>query len=263
MIIRGAVKSDAGRVRRENEDAFGFFPDLSFFAVADGVGGSVAGATASLLTIEALRRSLTETQKSELTPVTDASGRRSVAGRRLVIAIEAANERLREACRANPRIKGMGSTIAAVLFDHPATLVAIGHVGDTRVYRIRDGRIEQLTEDHTLAQQLIKIGKLSPAELPASPHRHLLTRAVGAEDTVIPDLRLESTLPGDVFVLSSDGIHDVVTAAEIADAMLANPASLEQACARLIALANERGGPDNSTVLAVACDAEPAPPPRI
>jgi protein phosphatase len=265
LIIRGAVKSDTGRVRRENEDAYGFFPDLSLFIVADGVGGHVAGATASLLTVEAIRRSLVETQDAELTPATAKGGLRSVAARRLVIALETANERVRDACRNNPRIKGMGTTAAAVLFDRTGGVVAIVHVGDTRVYRIRAGQIEQLTEDHTLAQALIQAGKLSPAELHASPHRHMLTRAVGADDVIAPDLRLEQPNVGDVFLLSSDGVHDVVSAEEIAAAVRTAHPDLERACTSLIDLANQRGGHDNSTVLIVTCDgptgAAPGAPP--
>ena len=259
-MIREAVKSDIGRRRHENQDAFGLFPDLSLYVVADGMGGHAAGAVASTVTVEAIHHSLVETQNADFTPIVDRRGYCSLAGRRLMIALQQANERVRDLGRANPEMHGMGTTAVAILFDHASGLLAVCHVGDSRVYRVRDDRIEELTEDHTVVQQLLKVGKIGPQDIKSSPLRHLLTQAVGTEDLVQPDLRLELPALGDVYVLSSDGVHDVVDRDEILQVLRDVGPDLDSACTRLIDLANERGGKDNSTVLIVSCEAQPDPP---
>ena len=248
--IAGAARSDVGRVRSENQDAFGFFPDLGLYVVADGLGGHLAGGVASTLAVEEMRRALVATDDDDLTPVTDADGKSSLAGRRLVIAVQEANEQVRRAS-LDPGREGMGSTVAAVLFDARYDVVAICHVGDSRVYRVRGEAIEQLTEDHTVVQQWVREGRLGPEEAQTSPHRHMITQAVGTQDLVYPALRLERPNAGDVFVLTSDGVHDLVAPAEIATTVRDAAGDAERACVRLIELANERGGRDNCTALVV------------
>ena len=252
LVIHGAVRSDVGRVRRENEDAFGLFPELGLYVVADGLGGHAAGRVASTLTVEAVRRSLLDTASEDLTPVLDDEGHPSLGGRRLMIALFDANRRVVDASRSDPRMQGMGSTVAAVLFDLEYDRVAIAHVGDSRIYRIRDGRIEQLTEDHSLVQRLLREGKIAPDEARASKHRHVLVQALG-NDNVAPDLRIEKPETGDVFVICSDGIHDPIPPDDILRLVREAGDDVESICARLIALANERGGRDNSTALVLQC----------
>ena len=254
-VIRGAVKSEVGKRRRNNEDAFGFFPELSLYIVADGMGGHAAGQVASALAVESIRRSMLETAEEDLTAATDNLGHHSVGGRRLVIALQNANECVLETSRGDPKMRGMGTTVAAVLFDAPCRAVAVCHAGDTRVYRVRGDAIEQLTEDHTVSAQLVREGQLRPEDVPSSKHRHVLTQAVGTNDVLHPELRLEEPCPGDVFVVCSDGVHDVVTAEEILACLAQVRQDLDAACERLIRLANERGGKDNSTVLIVSCEA--------
>lgn len=251
-VIRGAVKSDVGKKRRKNEDAFGFFPELALYVVADGMGGHAAGQVASEMAVEAIRHSIIETADEDLTAATDAFGHHSVGGRRLVIALNDANERVLETSRQNPKMRGMGTTVAAVLFDEPYQMVAVCHAGDTRVYRIRDGSIEQLTEDHTLFQELVKEGKVRPDEVSSSKYRHVLSQAVGTHDVLHPELRLEQPRPGDVLLVCSDGVHDSVTPEEMLACVGRMPDDLDGACETLIDLANERGGKDNSTVLIVS-----------
>lgn len=251
--VAGAARSDVGRVRAENQDAFGFFPDVGLYVVADGLGGHLAGGVASAMAVEEMHRALLATDDDDLTPVTDADGKSSLAGRRLVIAVQEANERVHHAS-FDPGREGMGSTVAALLFDGRYDVVAVCHVGDSRVYRVRADAIEQLTEDHTVVQQWVREGRIGAEEALTSPHRHMITQAVGTQDLVHPALRLERPAAGDVFVLTSDGVHDLVTPAEIAAAVREAGADAERACARLIALANERGGRDNSTVVIVRCE---------
>ncbi len=215
MPIRGAVRSDTGRVRARNEDAFGFFPDSDFYVVADGMGGHAGGEIASTLAVETMRASLEKTKDEDLTPILDAQGQASFSGRRLLIAVEQANQKLFSMSQQHPELTGMGTTIATVLFDDQNAQASICHVGDSRVYRIREKHIEQLTEDHSVVQQLLRDGKISPQELKISPHRHLLSRVVGASPTVQSAIRVEKPQSGDVFLLCSDGVHGVVEAEEL------------------------------------------------
>jgi len=234
-----------GLVRRENQDAYGMFPELGLYLVADGVGGHVGGRVASEMVVEATHRALAAGE-----PGNDASG----VDRRLLAAVQHAHRRVREA-RQDGAQPGMGSTVAAVLFDRHHGQVAICHAGDSRVYRVRAAALEQLTDDHTLVHEWVTEGKITAEDAASSPHRHIITQAVGTKETLAPSLRLERLLAGDVFVLTSDGIHDLVGPGEIADAVRAAGDDLERACARLIELANEHGGKDNSTTVVLRCHA--------
>ncbi|MGE0681789.1 MAG: PP2C family serine/threonine-protein phosphatase, partial [Candidatus Binatia bacterium] len=136
------------------------------------------------------------------------------------------------------------------------SLANICHVGDSRVYHVRNGYIEQLTEDHSFVQQLFQEGKLSSEEMKVSPHRHILTQAVGIGPLLHPALATSAAYPGDLFLLCSDGLHGVVSEDEILQAVLSQATDLQQACDVLVRLANERGGPDNCTVVLLRCDDE-------
>lgn len=254
LHIEVAGKTDVGRVRRKNEDALGAFPEISLFAVADGMGGHQGGAVASELTIESLRRSVVQTAGEDLTPIIDAAGRSSLGGRRLLMALDLANNQVLEASRNNPDLEGMGSAVAAVMLDHRFGQIAIGHVGDTRVYRIRDGRVDQLTEDHTLVQQLVREGRVRPESVRTDPNRHVLTQAVGVAPLMQATVRIEEPRTGDYYLLTSDGVHDVVDRLELLQIIDEAGGNLDRACDRMIALANERGGRDNASVLLLRCD---------
>jgi protein phosphatase len=248
-----AAYSHVGRVRKENQDAYGVFTDLGVFVVADGLGGHKAGEVASRMAVDTLRATLESIADEDLTPVTDPHGSTSIGGRRLVIAVEEANRRIREAGN-DPAHAGMGSTVAAVLFDDEHGVVAVCHVGDSRVFRVRGDTVEQLTEDHTVVQQWVREGRMAAEDAQNSPHRHMITQALGTQDPVRPGLRLEHPQPGDVFVLTSDGIHDLVRPDEIGRVVTETRGDLQRTCTRLVDLANERGGRDNSTAVAVRCD---------
>ncbi len=251
--LAAAAYSHVGRVRKDNQDAFGVFPDLGFFVVADGLGGHKAGEVASRMAIDSLRSALEDADDDDLTPVTDPTGSTSIGGRRLVIAVEEANRRIREASQ-DPAHAGMGSTVAAVLFDDRHGVVAVCHVGDSRVFRVRGGAIEQLTEDHTVVQQWVREGRMAAEDAKNSPHRHMITQALGTQELVRPGLRLERPEAGDVFVLTSDGVHDLVRPDEIGRVVRETAGDLERTCTRLVELANDRGGRDNSTVVSIRCD---------
>lgn len=254
MTIKGAAKTNSGLRRRTNEDAFAFLPELALFVVADGMGGHAGGEVASRLAVQVIRESFESTQGEDLTPLPDGKGNRSLAGRRLLIAITEANARVLEKGGSDPRLQHMGAAVAALAFDPQGEQVAISHVGDARAYRVRSDEVEQLTQDHTVVQQLLGEGKITPADVPFYPDRHVLTRALGAEPIVRPSFRLEPMIEGDVLLLCSDGVHGVVDSHEMRDIVRRSASDLDEACRRLIALVNARGGKDDSTVLAVALD---------
>jgi protein phosphatase len=205
------------------------------------------------MAVDTVRATLESGDDDDLTPVTDPRGSTSIGGRRLVIAVEEANRRIREASR-DPAHAGMGSTVAAVLFDDRYDVVAVCHVGDSRVFRVRAHAVEQLTEDHTVVQQWVREGRMAAEDATTSPHRHMITQALGTQELVRPALRIERPEAGDVFVLTSDGVHDLVRPEELGRVVADSQGDLERVCLHLIELANERGGRDNSTAVALRCN---------
>jgi len=162
-----------------------------------------------------------------------------------------------EMSQQDPTLTGMGTTVAAVLFDAEESVAGICHVGDSRVYRIREGAIERLTEDHSLVQQLLREGKIGPTDVKTFPHRHVLTQAVGVSPLIQPTVRLERPQSGDIYLLCSDGIHGVIDDEDILRIIKETSPDLEKACDTLVNLANERGGRDNSTIIALSYDEDP------
>jgi protein phosphatase len=225
-----------GLVRAVNEDAYLVEPGLGLFAVADGVGGHAAGEIASRLALDALR-----------TGVGDPS-LPGAAGLQLVAAVDHANARVHATARVDRAWAGMATTLTAMLVRGSAA--AIAHVGDTRAYRLRGRRLEQLTEDHTLVAAYVQAGTMTAEEAAVSRLRNVILRAVGSDETVDVDTHLVAIEPGDTFLLCSDGLHGVVGDGEIARVLLAEP-DLTAAAAELVKRANDGGGPDNVTVVLV------------
>jgi len=248
MKLSAAARSDVGMRRTANEDAYALAPALGLYLVADGMGGHVAGQLASRLaaehTVEALQlvadRSATLTEK-------------------LRYCVAAANHHVFATAQGKPEVAGMGTTLVAVLAG--GGRLALAHVGDSRAYLVRGGRIRQLTDDHSLVAELVRRREISPDAAHGHPHRHVLTRAVGVRRSVDPDLAELTPAPGDVIVLCSDGLTTHVQDPEIA-ALVAAESDLEEACGRLVALANARGGEDNVTVALVRCEENEASTPR-
>jgi PPM family protein phosphatase len=228
---RASALTDTGRRRPQNEDTFVCEPPL--FAVADGVGGAQAGEIASRLAAAAL----------EERP-TDALGEET-----LVTLIQSANERIYRRSLDDPSAAGMGTVMTALLVDEGAGDIAIGHVGDSRAYRLRDGDFEQLTPDHSLVGDLLRSGQLSPEEAENHPHRSVITRAVGTEPTVDVETLTVPAAPGDLYLICSDGLTDIVRDEQIADLIRKADHDPDAASEALVAAANRAGGIDNITVV--------------
>ncbi|MDQ6914680.1 MAG: Stp1/IreP family PP2C-type Ser/Thr phosphatase [Actinomycetota bacterium] len=228
------ARSDTGRQRRSNEDSFFERPPL--FAVADGMGGARAGEVASRLLVDVLEAGLPDSGNDE---------------DRLAERVREANARIYELSRRDAERAGMGTTVTAAYVGHRA--VAIAHVGDSRAYRQHDGRLEQMTRDHSLVEELKRRGKLTEEEAEEHPQRSVITRALGPEARVDVDTLSVPAREGDVFLLCSDGLTGMVPEERIAEIVAGAP-SLERAGRELISEANERGGRDNITVVLFALE---------
>jgi protein phosphatase len=237
--------SHRGLVREGNEDALLVAGELGLYAVADGLGGAAAGEVASCLAVDAVRRAL---EDADLTWPLAMPKRPPPGLPRLVAAVERANGCVHAAARADRRKAGMGSTLTALLV--LGEQAAVAHVGDSRIYRLRDGRLTLLTLDHTLVGEAVRDGMLTPEEAARSPHRNIITRAVGTRATIDVDRQLIHVAPGDVFLLSTDGLHGVVGDDDLAAILLAEP-DLTRATNAMIEAALDAGAPDNVTVVLV------------
>jgi PPM family protein phosphatase len=234
-----AGKTDPGRVRRRNEDAFVVDPPL--FAVADGMGGAQAGEVASRLAAAAFRE---YREADELAPE-----------ERVQAIIKEANRRIYDRARADAQVSGMGTTVTAALLSDGR--VVIGHVGDSRAYRIRDGRLEQLTEDHSLVADLMRSGRLTPEEAEGHPQRSVITRALGTDPDVDVDMLVIEAEAGDLFLLCSDGLSTMVSDAKVLETV-ERAGSLDEAARNLVRAANSGGGEDNVTVVLFRLDPDEA-----
>ncbi|HEY8866193.1 MAG TPA: Stp1/IreP family PP2C-type Ser/Thr phosphatase [Solirubrobacteraceae bacterium] len=223
------AQSDTGRQRRSNEDSY--FRRAPVFAVADGMGGARAGEVASRILVETLEPGLPDEGPDE---------------ERLAARVREANQRIYELAQADADRAGMGTTVTAAVVGDAA--VSLAHVGDSRAYRWRDGGLEQMTRDHSLVEELLRRGKLTPEEAADHPQKSVITRALGPEAAVDVDKRSVPAQDGDVFLLCSDGLTAMVHDARIAE-VLRSSSSLAQAGRALIAAANEAGGRDNITVV--------------
>jgi protein phosphatase len=232
-----AVASDTGRRRRRNEDNYVVAPPL--FAVADGMGGAQAGEVASKLAASALEgEDSNELQGLE----------------RIDALIQEANRRIYDRASTDPTASGMGTTMTVALVE--GMTVAIGHVGDSRGYLVRGEQMEQLTEDHSLVNELLKTGRLSEEEAHVHPQRSVITRAVGTDPDVDVDGFTIEAEEGDVFLLCSDGLTDMVSDEEILELVHEHRDDLEKAVKSLVSAANRGGGEDNITAVAFRISAE-------
>jgi PPM family protein phosphatase len=229
-IADSAGTTDAGRKRRRNEDSFVRDPPL--FAVADGMGGARAGEVASRLAAAAFREFH---DADELAPE-----------ERVTAIIQEANRRIYERARSDAQVSGMGTTITAAVVGEGG--VAVGHVGDSRAYRLRGGRLEQLTEDHSLVADLVRSGRITPEEADTHPQRSVITRALGTDPEVDVDAFTVETEADDLFMLCSDGLTTMVADDDIV-AAIQRAETLAEATKTLVKAANRAGGEDNVTVV--------------
>ncbi len=221
--------TDTGRQRRANEDSH--LARAPLFVVADGMGGAQAGEVASRLAIESFQAGLADAASPETA---------------LAALTEEANARIHELSHSHAEQAGMGTTLTAVYVGESE--ISLAHVGDSRAYRLRDGRLERLTDDHSLVDELMRQGRLTPEEALEHPQRSVITRALGPEGSVEVDTRSYSARDGDVYLLCSDGLTTMVAEERLAEILLAHE-TLREAGEALIAAANEAGGRDNITVV--------------
>ena len=247
MPITTAVCTAPGKVRPRNEDAVGLFPELQTYIVADGMGGGRGGILASTLAVETIRHALLDTDVQVQTQ----SRMQVQPSQPLLHAVYRAHTGVKELSHSELGLSGISTTIAAVAFNLPCETAVICHVGNTRVYRLRGAVLEQLTEDHTVGQQLIRAGLLSPQELLTCRYRHRLTQAVGVGPEVHPSVRIESSQAEDLFLICSDGVYRDLVDEEIHDIVWKAGTNLQHACEVLVELAHARGGQDDCTVVAL------------
>ncbi|GAC1528594.1 MAG: hypothetical protein NVS2B6_16590 [Thermoleophilaceae bacterium] len=227
-IVEKASRTDVGRQRQSNEDSY--LERSPLFVVADGMGGARAGEVASRLAIEAFDGDLSTGSAEE----------------RLADLARAANRRIYDLAQEDSAHAGMGTTVTAALVTGPE--VAVAHVGDSRLYRLRDGQIERLTDDHSLVEEFVRSGKLTPEEAERHLQRSIITRALGPEPDVEVDTLTHAGRDGDIYLICSDGLTGMVSEAAIAE-IVSHSDSLEAAAEELISGANAAGGKDNITVL--------------
>jgi serine/threonine protein phosphatase PrpC len=249
MKIRFAVKSDVGRVRKNNEDAFLAEPDAGVFAVADGMGGHASGEVASRIAVETLQAFFRDGGKEQ-----DATLRLGPEEaipsptQRLVQSIRLANQRIYQDSQDKNECRGMGTTVVAIYLSSPTIVV---NVGDSRLYRIRGPAIDQVTEDHSLVWEEYRKGSLAKEGLSSSPHKNIVTRALGIHPSVDVDTQELNIKPGDILLLCTDGLSDLLQDEELRKVVTENSGDLERASQRLIQWGNQRGGKDNMTVLLI------------
>jgi serine/threonine protein phosphatase PrpC len=255
QIASGGV-TDVGRVRTNNEDCFKIVEPLNLFVLSDGMGGEAHGEIASAMAVEAVVKHCLDFEANPAATVIGAvQPNWSARTKRLSTAVHLANRSIFKSAEENPEQHGMGATLT-VLWINGAKL-SIAHVGDSRAYLLRGGSLLQLTRDHSLVAEQVRQGILTAAEAEESEMQSVLLRALGAQAEIEVDAEEHTVFPRDVLMLCSDGLTRMVTEPEIAGTLQAEP-NPEIAAEKLVALANERGGPDNITVVIARVEKEPS-----
>jgi protein phosphatase len=244
MSLTVTAISDTGKVRKGNEDAWGAYPELSLFIVADGMGGHKAGDIASKLAVDTIYRFLKDKNSLHHSQFEQIS-------HYLNESIQRANSVIFSEGKKNAGQAGMGTTVVATWVHAPH--VSIAYVGDSRAYLLRKNNLRQMTSDHTLVNDYLNKGLLQPDEVESHPLRHVLSRAVGPQDQVEADLLNFSLQPGDILLLCTDGLSNMVSKEKIEE-ILNGPEDLEAKNRRLISQAIESGGADNVTALLIRFD---------
>jgi protein phosphatase len=246
MKTRGWAVTDVGRKRDHNEDTFLCNDELRLYAVADGMGGHLGGERASRMAVEILEKEMKRALERGLGPPPAAGAPHPVAVALRDVTMVAARA-IYEAAHTDAQHTGMGTTLTAAAFHNQH--LTLCHVGDSRAYVYRDGRARQLTEDHSWIQEQVRAGLLSPDDAMVSRFRNIITRSVGFEPSVEPDLITVPVEPGDCYLLCSDGLSNYLTSDEIGNALTAR--FYEAVGPALVEMANERGGDDNITCVVI------------
>ncbi|NOZ02346.1 MAG: Stp1/IreP family PP2C-type Ser/Thr phosphatase [Deltaproteobacteria bacterium] len=250
MKLQHAGLTDVGRKRDHNEDNLLMQPEDRLFVVCDGMGGHASGEVASQIACDRISEFFRNTRDDdEITWPYKEDHRLSEIENRLAVGIKWGNLSVFEKSTSSIKFKGMGTTCVSALFSDSECAVA--HVGDSRCYRIRDGGIEQITEDHSLLNDYKKLAQLSPDEIKNFPHKNIITRALGMKPSVQVDTRIDKLAPGDIYLLCCDGLSGELESEEMLGIVQNANGDLEVACSELINQANEHGGRDNITVILV------------
>lgn len=244
--LQAAGKTDVGRVRANNEDNFGYDESHQIFVLCDGMGGEAAGEVASALTVSKILAYV----KNGSSPgeVQAVEQELAESARLLRAAIQFANEAVYKEALANPEHTGMGTTVVAVLFGEDS--FSVGHLGDSRLYRLRGGLIQQLTADHSVVMEQVRRGLLTIEEAGRSHIQNLITRALGLRESVEPELTTHAAISGDVLLLCSDGLSRFVPENKMVE-LLARTKDLQQCCDSLVETAKDSGSDDNITCVLV------------
>jgi serine/threonine protein phosphatase PrpC len=251
MRIRYAAKTDPGLKRNHNEDYFSLIEEEQLFLVADGMGGHACGEVASKMAADVVREFYGRSRDDDATWPFKMDRQLSYLENRLVVGIKLANQRIFDAANRDPRLKGMGTTV--VIGQIAGEKFYIAHVGDSRCYRVRSGQVKQMTRDHSLLEDYKDARPdMSDEEQKKFPHKNVITRALGMRELVQVDVSAEEVQDGDVFLLCSDGLSGMLDDKRIGD-VVTKAGDLETAVASLIEGANQAGGNDNITVLALEC----------
>jgi serine/threonine protein phosphatase PrpC len=249
MDVKAYGLTHVGRQRQHNEDSFLVADEAKLFLVADGMGGHAAGEIASRIAVDSISEFIVHTKEDDGTWPHAYDEHYTRTTNRLVAALRMANTRVLEAMRKDARLRGMGTTVVACMAD--GDRISVAHVGDSRAYMIRKGKISRITSDHSWVFEQVQAGMLTEAEAEKHPLRNVITRALGGALSVNPDASEIDSKPGDVYLLCSDGLTGMVPEEEILTLVSANADDLEKACGELVDIANEHGGLDNVTVILV------------
>ena len=251
MNVEGKLEvtglSDVGLKRSHNEDSIGSDTGIGLAVLADGMGGYRAGEVASAMAVNAIMEEVRDGLKAIKHGETDEDS--GYARESLVVreAVVRANETIHKAAISQPQCAGMGTTVVTVMFYDDRMTIA--HVGDSRLYRLRGENFEQITVDHSLLQELIDKGFYTPEEAKQSLNKNLVTRAMGIEGTVVPDVVEEAVVPGDIYLMCSDGLTDMVEDEQIHLTLVKHANSLDRVATELVNTANDNGGKDNISVV--------------
>jgi len=250
LKIRASGLTDVGRKRKHNEDNLYLSPRDGLYVVADGMGGHASGEVASQIAVETVGKFFEETAlDEEKTWPYKMNKKFSYQENRLMVGIKLSNKLIFDRAQSDLRLKGMGTTIVVVYVREQSAY--LGHVGDSRIYRLRGNQFEMLTEDHSLLNDYMKIKKLTPEEIENFPHKNVIVRALGMKDRVEVDTACTPLQQGDVFLLCSDGLNGLVTDEEMGQIVMKHRHDLDLTCQELINAANRNGGNDNITALLV------------
>lgn len=250
MKIRYAGSTHVGMKRSHNEDNFFLLAEENLYIVADGMGGHASGEVASQIAVETLANFFIDTSRDkEITWPFKEDRSLSYDENRLVTGVKLANRRVYETAQSDPRYRGMGTTIVALVCG--ATGAFMCHVGDSRGYVIRNGGIEQLTDDHSLLNDYLKVHKLTDEEIEHFPHKNVIVRALGMKEAVVVDVFRLDPKPNEIYLLCTDGLSGMITDPDMLQIVSEGGHDLEKTCQSLIAKGNANGGVDNITVVLV------------